>query len=99
MFFLYLHNRGFDIASIFWGLWLFPLGLLVYRSRLFSRLAGRILGILLIANCCSYGIDSLTSIVVPQYDHIVSRWTTPLGFGELLFMFWLIIMGTKPADR
>ena len=95
MFFLYLHNRGFDIAGIFWGLWLFPLGLLVYRSRLFPRIAGRILGALLIANCCSYVIDSLTSIVMPQYDHIVSQWTTPFSFGELIFMFWLIIMGTK----
>ena len=78
MFFLKLHNSGFDIAGIFWGLWLFPLGLLVYRSPLFPRIVGRSLGALLIANCCSYVIDSLTSIVVPQYDHIVSQWTMPL---------------------
>lgn len=35
MLFLNLHNRGFDVAGIFWGLWLFPLGLLVYRSGFF----------------------------------------------------------------
>ncbi len=28
---LNLHDHGFTVAEIFWGLWLFPLGLLVYR--------------------------------------------------------------------
>jgi hypothetical protein len=92
MFFLDLHNRGFDIAAIFWGLWLFPLGLLVYRSRAFPR----ILGVLLMANCFSYVINSLTSIALPQYASIVDRWLTPFGFGELIFMFWLLIIGPKP---
>ena len=42
MLFLNLHNQGFVIAEIFWGLWLFPLGLLVWRSGFM-----RVLGILL----------------------------------------------------
>src|SRR5713101_6877834 len=33
MLFLNLHHHGFVVAEIFWGLWLFPLALLVYRSR------------------------------------------------------------------
>src|SRR5207247_274051 len=33
MLFINLHSRGFDVAGVFWGLWLFPLGLLVYKSR------------------------------------------------------------------
>jgi Domain of unknown function (DUF4386) len=33
MLFLNLHHYGLVVAEIFWGLWLFPLGLLVYRSR------------------------------------------------------------------
>jgi hypothetical protein len=32
MLFLNLHNEGLGVVSIFWGLWLFPLGLLVFRS-------------------------------------------------------------------
>ena len=92
MFFLNLHSRGFDIAGIFWGLWLFPLGLLVYRSGFIPR----ILGVLLIANSFTYPINSFTSLVLPQYEAIVSRWTMPLTFGELIFMFWLLIMGAKP---
>jgi hypothetical protein len=92
MLFIKLHGVGLDIAAIFWGLWLFPLGLLVYRSGFFPR----ILGILLIANCFSYVVNSLTSLILPHYEAIVASWVTPFGFGELLFMFWLLIIGAIP---
>jgi hypothetical protein len=92
MLFLTLHNQGFVIAEIFWGLWLFPLGLLVYRSGFLPR----ILGILLMLNCFTYVVNSFTSLLLPQYGDIVSRWMKPLGFGELIFMLWLLTMGAKP---
>ena len=92
MLFLNLHNHGFGVAAIFWGLWLFPLGLLVYRSGFFPR----ILGVLLMVNCFTYPVNSFTSLLLPQYADIVSRWMMPFSFGELLFMFWLLIMGAKP---
>jgi hypothetical protein len=92
MLFLNLHSHGFGIAEIFWGLWLFPLGLLVYRSGFFPR----ILGVLLMARCFAYVVESLTPLLLPRYEDVVSRWMMPLRFGELLFMFWLLIMGAKP---
>jgi len=92
MLFLNLHDHGFVVAEIFWGLWLFPLGLLVYRSGFFPRF----LGVLLILDCFRYVVDSFTSILLPQYADIVSRWMKPFSFGELVFMFWLLIMGAKP---
>jgi hypothetical protein len=92
MLFLNLHSHGFGIAEIFWGLWLFPLGLLVYRSGFIPR----ILGVLLMLICFTYVINSFTSLLLPQYEHIVGRWMTPFQFGELLFMFWLLIMGANP---
>src|SRR5215831_12550925 len=91
MVFLNLHGDGFDVAGIFWGLWLFPLGLLVYRSGFLPRF----LGVLLMVNCFAYPVNSLTSLVVPQYEVIVSRWMSPLQYGELVFMLWLLIMGTR----
>jgi Domain of unknown function (DUF4386) len=94
MLFLTLHNQGFVVAEIFWGLWLFPLGLLVYRSGFLPR----ILGILLMLNCFTYVVNSFTSLLLPQYGEIVSRWIKPLGFGELIFMLWLLIMGAKPKS-
>jgi Domain of unknown function (DUF4386) len=92
MLFLNLHGRGFDIAGIFWGLWLFPLGLLVYRSGFLPR----ILGILLMVGCFAYVVDSFTFLLLPHHRDIVSRWAMPLRSGELVFMFWLLIMGAKP---
>jgi hypothetical protein len=40
MLFLNLHGHGLAVAEIFWGLWLFPLALLVYRSRFLPRFLG-----------------------------------------------------------
>src|SRR5260370_22557529 len=40
MLFLRLHGQGFVVADIFWGLWLFPLALLIYRSRSLPRFLG-----------------------------------------------------------
>jgi hypothetical protein len=77
MLFLKLHGYGFDVAGIFWGLWLFPLGLLVYRSSFLPP----ILGVVLMVNCFAYPVSSFTSLVLPQYEAIVSRWMSPLQFG------------------
>src|SRR5438445_12328453 len=92
MLFLNLHGHGFGVCEIFWGLWLFPLGLLVYRSRFLPR----ILGVLLVAKCFYFLAISLTSLLVPLYEDIVYGWTRPLHFGELIFMFWLLIMVARP---
>src|SRR5712671_3624353 len=92
MLFLNLHSYGFDIAGIFWGLWLFPLGLLVYRSGFLPR----ILGVALMVNCFAFLISSLTALVLPHYEALVHGWMRPFGFGEQAFMLWLLIMGAKP---
>src|SRR5712672_4020845 len=63
MLFLNLHNHGFGVAEIFWGLWLFPLGLLIYRSGFFPR----ILGVLLMLRCFAYVVESFIYFLLPQY--------------------------------
>lgn len=95
MFFWNVHGYGFDVAGIFWGLWLFPLGLLVYRSGFIPR----ILGVLLMVNCFAFPINSFTSLVLPHYDAVVSRWMRPFHFGEQIFMLWLLIMGAIPKPQ
>jgi hypothetical protein len=90
--FLNLRGGGFDVAAIFWGLWLFPLGLLVYRSGFLPRF----LGVLLMIGTFAYLANSLTSLVLPQYEAIVSRWISPLQAVEVVFMLWLLILGAKP---
>jgi len=93
--FLSLRGAGFDVAGVFWGLWLYPLGLLVYRSGFIPR----VLGILLMAGCFAYLANSFTSLVLPQYEAAVSRWISPIQLVEMLFMLWLLIMGAKPKAQ
>ena len=91
MVFLRMHGQGILANEVFWGLWLFPFGLLVYRSRFLPR----ILGVWLMLNCFAYLATSVTGILWPQYEQRVSNWVFPVMFGELAIMLWLIIMGAK----
>ena len=90
--FLHLRGGGFDVAGIFWGLWLFPLGWLVYSSGFIPR----ILGVLLMIGCFAYLANSFTSLTLPRYEDVVSRWISPLQLVEVVFMLWLLIKGPKP---
>jgi hypothetical protein len=91
MLFLRLHGQGIVIDEIFWGLWLFPFGLLVMRSRFLPW----ILGALLIVNCFAYLVVSLTSLLAPSYASVVNRFATIPETGELWIMLWLLIKGAK----
>jgi predicted transporter len=80
----------------FWGLWLFPFGILVIRSGLFPR----ILGVMLLVAGLAYLTTSLTSLVLPTYRQVVSLITMPLYLGEVPIIFWLLIKGaTEPHPR
>src|SRR5690348_15078268 len=91
MVFLRMHGQGILANEVFWGLWLFPFGLLVYRSRFLPR----VLGVWLMLNCFAYLATSVTGLMWPQYENTVSNWLFPVMFGELAMMLWLIIMGAK----
>jgi hypothetical protein len=92
MLFLNLHHQGFVVAEMFWGLWLFPLGLLVYRSRFLPRF----LGVWLILAGWAWVILSLTGILAPGYQDKVDSYAQPAFFGEIVFMLWLLIKGARP---
>jgi len=79
-------------AEVLWGVWLFPLGALVYRSRFVPRF----LGVWLVINGCAYVILSLTGVLWPQYQDKVFTFGQPAFFGELAIMLWLVIKGAKP---
>jgi hypothetical protein len=92
MLFLKLHGQGLVVAEIFWGLWLFPLAMLVYRSRFLPRF----LGVWLALAGFAWVILSLTSVLLPQYQDKVNTYSQPAFFGEIAFMLWLVIKGAKP---
>ena len=91
MVFLRLHGLGIGVAAIFWGLWLIPFGILVYRSGFLPR----IFGVLLIVNCFAYVVPSFTSLLLPQYRDVVSRITAPALLGEAAIVLWFLIRGAR----
>jgi hypothetical protein len=92
--FLRLRNDGILAASAFWGLWLFPFGILVIRSGFFPK----ILGVLLIVACFAYLTGSFVPLVLPAYRPVVSQITLPLAaIGELSMIGWLLVKGATAA--
>jgi len=93
MLFLRINDYGVLTLEAFWGLWLFPLGILVYRSRFLPRF----LGVWLIITGFFYLGLSFTSIMLPQYKDTVlnSPFALPAEIGEVALMLWLLIMGAK----
>jgi hypothetical protein len=93
--FLRFHSNGVTVSTAFWGLWLFPFGILVIKSGFFPR----ILGILLMVAGFAYLTSSVTSVVLPEYRHVVSRFMMPLYFGEVPIIFWLLIKGASVPQQ
>ena len=90
MLFLNLHFQGFMVAQVFWGLWLIPFGVLVFKSGFLPR----ILGVLLIIACFGYLANSLVAFGVLPAD-VVSRVVGQLTICELPIILWLLIRGAK----
>jgi len=90
MLFLHLHSQGFMVAQIFWGLWLIPFGVLVFKSGFLPR----ILGVLLVIACFGYLANSLVAFgILPS--NAVSRAVEQLTICELPIILWLLIRGAK----
>lgn len=92
--FVGLHGKGIDVAAVFWGLWLFPFGILVIRSGFIPRL----LGYLLFIAGAAYVVSSCATLVLPEYEHLFGRTAMILEIGELPIVFWLFFRGLWPAS-
>lgn len=91
IFFLKIKEYCVLALELFWGLWLFPLAILVYNSNFIPRF----LGFWLTINGVAYVLLSFTSLVTPQIKDMVFTLGIPAMFGELVFMLWLLIKGVK----
>jgi hypothetical protein len=90
--FLRLHSLGFVVNSIFWGLWLLPLGLLVLRSVF----APRALGYLVILAGLAYVIPVFGSLLALSFHDIASSVAIVFeGVGEVSMVVWLLMFGAR----
>ena len=94
MFFLTLFSRGWTVSGLFTGLWLLPLGYLVFTSGWFPK----VLGALLMAGCLGYLVPVVTVFLLPSHQ----AWNLPAmsvsGIAEISFGLWLLVRGVPPES-
>ncbi len=96
MLFLNINDYGTLPLEMFWGLWLLPFGLLVYKSKFIPR----IFGILLVIAGIAYMIDSTIAMQFPNYSSYVKYPTLLLAaLGEISITLWLLIKGVKIREQ
>jgi uncharacterized protein DUF4386 len=91
---LVMGNNLGRFLTIFWGLWLLPFGLLVIKSGFLPRVLGYLLllaGLGYVASCIGY-------ILFPAQLPTISTIVSPLYFGEVPIILWLLVKGA-PTTR
>ena len=88
--FLNAHEYVALIWGLFFGLHLFVLGYLVYKSGYIPR----ILGVLLIIASLCYLIQGFGNILLPKYEEIFAS-VGYLSIIEIAFPLWLLIKGVN----
>ena len=89
--FVRLGNQLGQLIGAFWGVWLFPFGLLTIQSGYFPR----VLGILQIVAGIGYTAACVIRLLSPELMRTISPFMTPLYIGELPMVLWLLVMGAK----
>ncbi len=86
-----LHTYGLDIAQVFWGLWLFPMGYLVFKSGFLPR----ILGVLLMIGCLGWLTEFFVAFFLPNLGANIALLPVLTSWGEVVFPLWLVIKGVN----
>jgi hypothetical protein len=86
--FLDIYEHGFNLAHIFFGLWLFPMGYLVIKSGFIPK----VIGVFLLIAGVGYLVDFTLFFLFPDITVTVSGYTF---VGEVMLLLWLLIMGVK----
>jgi len=78
-------------TEILWGVWLFPMAILVLKSRWFPRF----LGWWLVVNGIAYLVQSYAGMFMPEHYNAIVNYSLPLELGEVAFVLWCLIMGAR----
>ena len=90
-------NNLMLMSAIFWGLWLFPLGWLVFRSGFVPK----VLGVLLMIGGFWYSLIFVGTLLDPDYQNtLIARVISfvsgvPSVIGELGTALWLLFVGMR----
>lgn len=87
------YGNGLLVTSLFWGLWLFPFGFLVFKSGFLPK----VLGVFLMLGCTGYVVDVFCSVLSPHYPDMAmaNYMTLPAAIGEIGTCLWLLVFGAR----
>jgi hypothetical protein len=93
-FFVNVYKNGVYMAQVPYGVWLFPLGYLVYKSRFLPK----ILGMLLIADGVCQFVYVCQRLIFPDLAIIAYPCTMISFIAEVSLALWLSIKAVKPSS-
>jgi len=77
---------------LFYGLWLVPLGYLIFKSNFIPRIIGILLGVSVIG----YFIDFVITFTLPNLEFGAGSYTF---WGEVILLLWLLIKGVSEQKK
>ena len=87
------YDNGMFVAQLFWGLWLLPLGQLIWQCRAVPRA----FGVLLLLGGVGYLIQEIGGVLSSSFGQtLLSQFATlPAAAGEIGLGFWLLLRGIR----
>lgn len=96
MLFLDMHSHGYLVAAIFFGLWLLPLGYMLFKSRY----APRALGTLVMVGSFGYVADVVANVLAPKVGETLTPvLVLPSVLAEVSLILWLLVKGLDVQRR
>jgi hypothetical protein len=91
-----LMRRGEILVGFFWGLWLLPLGILVWKSGWFPK----VFAVFLFIGCLGYLADGTVALLIPSVRPALAPLIGIAGaLGEIPFLLWLLVRGARLSKR
>jgi len=86
-----LHYQVIVSAEVLWGIWLFPMAILILKSRWFPK----VLGWWLFLDGATWILISFANMFLPDYVDAINTWSLPFQLGEIAVTLWFIAFGAK----
>jgi hypothetical protein len=89
-----MHDHGYTITGLAFGLCLLPLGYLAYQSSLFPRVVGTVLVVSLIVSLI---VSALVGLLWPDLPTVAHRVIAPPPVADFWLILYLVAKGGMPA--
>lgn len=81
-----LHADGLQVAAVFWGLWLFPLALLLWRLGGLRKVVAALVAVAGVG----YVLGATAALALPQFEPQLRGWVQLMVTGEMAVIVWFV---------